>query len=151
MSVVISLNGTAGPFWKPSPLPKVPTLTVPVPDDGWLTLTSPRDPSNRIDLAEAWRKMAAISAAAAGLKRMPRAELVAVARPREMARRGWFGIHAAEDVRPSLTCVISGLVDADVLIHPNAADGRELRMGKPTGPAGGMGYLQVWLTEVSRG
>lgn len=93
-------------------------VVVPVPDGGWLAGLWPLSGLERLRLADDWRQMARRSCQAAGVPPLRRARLVAEVRPRRLE----LGLNVAEDVRPTLTAVAGGLVDAGVVA--NFAPGR---------------------------
>jgi len=125
-------------------------LVVPAPDQGWLTLTSPKARGRRRALARGWRLATAASVRAAGLSRLGPVRVHAEARPRRIAPISGWGIHHAEDVRPSMHRVFEGLVDAGVIERNDrtCVIDESLTLGVPTGEAGGQGYLVLTLREL---
>lgn len=142
--------GTAGTMLPPSRLYR---LVVAAPDHGWLTLTTPRDGEDRLVLGDAWNRAAYRSAIAAELPPMRRVMALAEARPRLIDPVGGWGIHVAEDVRPTMHEIYTALVQAGVLqrYDRSCLVGEFLALGVPTGEAGGQGYLVLTLREVADG
>src|SRR6266496_4408438 len=125
-------------------------LVVPAPDAGWLTLTSPEAHGSRRQLARQWRLATAGAVRAAGLLRLGPVRVQAEARPRRIAPVSGWGIHLAEDVRPSMHRVFEGLVDAGVIERNDrtCVVDESLTLGFPTGDASGQGLLELTLWEL---
>ena len=125
-------------------------LVVPAPEGGWLTLTSPKARGRRRSPARHWRLATAGAVRAAGLLRLGPVRVQAEARPRRIAPISGWGIHHAEDVRPSMHRVFEGLVDAGVIERNDrtCVVDESLTLGVPTGEAGGQGYLVLTLREL---
>jgi hypothetical protein len=122
-------------------------LVIPVPDGGWLSIHERRTS----DLINDWIDATVASVEAAQIPALGAVAIRAKVRLSTVPIPGRRRIFVAEDARPSLTSVLTGLVAAEVLkgSEKKYVVASLMSMGAHTGESGGLLVLE--LTEVSGG